>query len=92
MIFSLCCKVRDREMHQISESATLYLVYYATHRGLNTRTVLLGALTCPGDDDDEAAAAGQLPDEVQMLAESSCVWHQVGRHGGLSLGLLEAAL
>lgn len=50
------------------------------------------ALTCPWDDDDEAAAAGQLPDDVQMLAESSCVWHQVGRHGRLGLGLLEAAL
>lgn len=50
------------------------------------------ALTCPWDDDDEAAAASQLSDEVQMLAESSCVWHQVGRHGRLGLGLLEAAL
>lgn len=50
------------------------------------------ALTCPWDDDDEAAAAGQLADEVQMLAESSCVWHDVRRHGRLSLRLLEAAL
>lgn len=48
--------------------------------------------TCAWDDDDEAATAGQMSDEIQMLAESSGVRHQVGRHGGLGLGLLKAAL
>lgn len=48
--------------------------------------------TCPRDDDDEAAALGELSDEVQMLTECRRVRHQVRRHGGLSLRLLKAAL
>jgi len=51
-----------------------------------------GVPTCAWDDDDEAAATGQLADEVQVLAESGGVWDQVGRHGGLGFGLLKAAL
>lgn len=62
------------------------------HHGPRLNTQHESALTGPWDDDDEAAAGGQLPDEVEMLAQSGCVWHQVGRHGGLGLGLLKAAL
>ena len=51
-----------------------------------------GQQTCAWDDDNEAATAGQLSDEVQVLAEGSCVWHQVGRHRRLGFGLLQAAL
>ena len=51
-----------------------------------------GVPTCAWDDDDEAAATGQLADEVEVLAESCSVWDQVGRHGGLGFGLLQAAL
>ena len=50
------------------------------------------AFTCAWDDDDEAPAAGQLPDEVEVLAQGSRVRHQVGGHGGLGLRLLQTAL
>lgn len=51
-----------------------------------------GAATCAWDDDDEAAAGRQLPDEAEVLAQSRRVRHQVRRHGRLSFRLLEAAL
>lgn len=57
-----------------------------------TSTPRWRALTCTRDDDDEAAASSQLPDETQVLAEGGRVGDQVRRHGGLSFGLLKAAL
>ena len=52
----------------------------------------MGPSTCAGDDDDEAAAPCKLPQDAQVLTESCCVRNQVGGHGGLGLGLLQAAL
>lgn len=49
-------------------------------------------LTCARDDDDEAAARCQLSQQVQVLAQSGRVGHQVRRHGRLGLGLLKTAL
>lgn len=38
-------------------------------------------LTCPWNDDDEAAAGGELTDDREVVAEGLGVRDEVGRHG-----------
>ena len=41
---------------------------------------LSNALTCPWDDDNEAATGGQLADDREVVAEGLGVGDEVGRH------------
>lgn len=41
---------------------------------------LSNTLTCPWDDDDEAATGGQLTDDREVVAEGLGVGDEVGRH------------
>lgn len=87
---SLNKKQQQQQINRCSPGHTR--LDFNTTRCLARTNEAAGTLTCPWDNDDEAAAVGQLPDEVEVLAESGRVGHQVGRHGRLGLGLLKATL